>query len=295
MYAKLAGLQYKISYKKGTENGAADALSRRPHMELTAISVSQCTPAWLQQVEASYLGDAQAKELLTKLAVTPHYKEHFTLNSGIIRYKGKIWIGSNKELQKRIIAAMHDTAVGGHSGIPVTLRKLKQLFFWQGMKAAVHAYVKSCTICQRAKPDRNRYPGLLQPLPIPNHAWQIVTMDFIEGLPTSRSANCILVVVDKFSKFAHFLPIKHPFSTSRIASVFLDNIYKLHGLPQAIISDRDRVFTSNFWQKLFELTGTELKMSSAYHPQTDGQTERVNQCVETFLRCFVHSCPSKWK
>jgi transposase InsO family protein len=104
----------------------------------------------------------------------------------------------------------------------------------------------------------------------------------------------ILVVVDKFSKFSHFLGLSHPFSAATVAKLFMTSIYKLHGMPAIIISDRDKIFISQLWQDLFKLSGVTLKMSSAYHPQTDGQTERVNQCMETFLRCFVHACPKQW-
>jgi hypothetical protein len=103
-----------------------------------------------------------------------------------------------------------------------------------------------------------------------------------------------LVVVDKFSRYAHFVTLAHPFTALQVATTYLNNIFKLHGLPNVMISDRDKVFTSNVWQELFKLVGTDLRMSSAYHPQTDGQTERVNQCLETYLRCFVHTCPTKW-
>jgi hypothetical protein len=116
-------------------------------------------------------------------------------------------------------------------------------------------------------------PGLLQPLPIPDESWQIVTMDFIDGLPLSSSANCILVVVDKFTKFAHFLPIRHPYTAASVAKVFLEQVYKLHGMPQSIVSDRDPIFTSNFWKELFSLAKVQLRLSTAYHPQSDGQTE----------------------
>lgn len=154
--------------------------------------------------------------------------------------------------------------------------------------------MQSCFTCQQAKPDRSIYPGLLQPLPIPASSWEIISMDFIEGLPQSQSYNAIWVVVDKYSKFAHFVPLRHPFTAATIAKLFLDHIYRLHGLPASIISDRDRVFTSYLWPSLFKLAGVSLRTSTSYHPRTDGRTERVNQCLETYLRCFVHACPTKW-
>jgi hypothetical protein len=165
------------------------------------------------------------------------------------------------------------------------------------MKASTHSFVQACLICQQAKPNSAKYPGLLAPLPVPEGAWQVISMDFIEGLPKSGSANCILVVVDKFSKCNHFIPLLYPFTAINVAQTFLDSVYKLHGMPLAIISDRDRVFTSAFWQELFKFTQVTLQMSSSYHPQSDGQSERINQCLETFLRCFGHSCPKqrhKW-
>jgi hypothetical protein len=137
-------------------------------------------------------------------------------------------------------------------------------------------------------------PGKLQPLPIPPAAWHTISLDFIEGLPKSNKFNSILVVIDKFTKFGHFIHVKHPFTTSSIAQVFMDNVYKNHGLPQVIISDRDKIFISNFGKQLFKLADTTLNLSSSYHPQTDGQTERLNQCLETYLRCLVHAKPDQW-
>jgi len=137
------------------------------------------------------------------------------------------------------------------------------------MAKSVHDFVRQCSICQQAKPDHAKYPGLLQPLRVHIAAWQTITMDFIEGLPRSGRYNCILVV-DKFSRYAHFLPLSHPFSAAGVAVVFMDNVYKLHGPPEQIISNRDRIFNSLFWQQLFAQTGTTLKMSSSYHLETDG-------------------------
>jgi transposase InsO family protein len=119
-------------------------------------------------------------------------------------------------------------------------------------------------------------------------------MDFIDGLPQSRQFNCILVIVDKLSKYAHFIPLTHPYMASKVADLFVDLVYRLHGMPQSLVSDRDPVFTSKFWQSIFRATGTQLRMSTANHPQTDGQTERVNQSIECYLRCFISTHPKQW-
>jgi hypothetical protein len=124
--------------------------------------------------------------------------------------------------------------------------------------------------------EHTKLPGLLQPLLVPSQAWSTVSLDFIEGLPKSRGYDVIFVVVDKFTKYAHFVPMSHPYTALSVAQLYFNNIYKLHGLPEAIISDRDGVFTSALWQELFRLSNTKLLMSSFYHPQTDGQTERLN-------------------
>lgn len=119
-------------------------------------------------------------------------------------------------------------------------------------------------------------------------------MDFIEGLPVSGRFNSILVIVNLFLKYAHFVGLRHPFTTASVASLFMQQVYRLHGMPSAIVSDRDRIFTSKLWTELFKPSQVDLRMSTAYHPQSDRQTERFNQCLETFLRRYVHACPSKW-
>jgi hypothetical protein len=120
-------------------------------------------------------------------------------------------------------------------------------------------------------------------------------MDFIDGLPLADGANTILVVVDRFTKYAHFVPLKHPYTAPKVARVFVDSIVKLHGKPHSITSDRDAIFTSNFWKLLFQALGTKLQYTTAYHPQTDGQSERVNQCLEMFLRCAAQDKPGQWR
>jgi transposase InsO family protein len=294
-FTKLLGLRYRIIYRQGTENSAADALSRKSHEQLLCVAaLSVCQPAWGEEVIAGYALDAVAQKLLTSLAIKEDDKQKFSLDNGLIRHQGRLWIGNNLPLQSKIFSAFHSSTLGGHSGAPVTCKRIQKLFSWPGMKKQIHKWVQTCQVCQQAKPERVKYPGLLKPLPVPHRPWQHIALDFVEGLPQSGRYNCLLVVVDRFSRYGHFIPLAHPYTAATVASLFVNHIYKLHGLPETIVSDRDPVFTSRFWQELFRAIGSELKMSTPYHPATNGQTERLNQCVETYLRCFVHSCPKKW-
>jgi hypothetical protein len=288
------GLSYQILYKKGVDNRVADALSKvstASSYDISAISIVK--PIWLQEIQESYSTDPQATKWLSELSVTTPIG-FYTLKYGLIRHKERICVGSNTVLQHKILNSLHAGAIGGHSGYEVTYKRVKQLFAWFKLKQFVKDYVAQCSICQQPKTEKVAYPGLLAPLPIPKNAWHTVTLDFIEGLPKSAGYNCMLVVVDKSSKYAHFVALSHPFTAFQVAIIYLNNIFKLHGLPTIMILDRDKVFTSNIWQELFKLLGTDLRMSSAYHSQTNGQTEHVNQCLETYIRCFVHACPTKW-
>lgn len=294
VFTKLLGLQYRIIYKKGLDNRAADALSRKSTHDVHCAAVSVSKATWMDEVASSYSSDAWVQEIIAKLILNSAAVPNYSFKDGILRYNSRIWVGEVPALHQKILLALHSSPLGGHSGVPVTYKRIKQIFAWKGLKSSIHNFVKSCVICQQAKPDRAKLPGLLQPLEVPTSAWQTISMDFVEGLPRSQNFNCILVVVDLFTKYAHFLPLHHPYTAASVAKVFIQQVYKLHGLPVAIVSDRDKIFTSNLWQDLFDRAGVELRMSSSYHPQSYGQTERVNQCMETYLRCFVNACPTKW-
>jgi hypothetical protein len=188
----------------------------------------------------------------------------------------------------------HFSLIGGHAGITRTLARVSAQFFWPNMKQDVKEFVQKCLICQQAKHDTIAPTGLLQPLPIPEQVWEDVAMDFITGLPPSHGYTVIMVVIDRLTKYSHFSPLKVDYNSKNVAEAFMKTIVKLHGVPKSIISDRDKVFMSKFWKDLFQLQGTTLAMSSSYHPQTDGQSEALNKCVEMYLRYLTFHNPKSW-
>jgi len=163
------------------------------------------------------------------------------------------------------------------------------------MNNDIHQYIKSCDSCQRIKASQQVPGGLLQPLSIPQYPWEQVSMDFITQLPKTKAGHdAIVVFVDTFSKMTHFAPTKTTATAPDTARIFFDHVFRLHGLPKSIISDRDAKFTSKFWQSLFHTMGTKLAMSTAFHPQTDGQTEHANRTLEDMLRAFTSYRQDDW-
>jgi transposase InsO family protein len=163
------------------------------------------------------------------------------------------------------------------------------------MKRAVAEYVALCDNCQRVKVEQQRPTGLLQPFKIPHWKWEEIIMDFIVGLPTTQSGyDSIWVIIDHFSKVAHFIPIKTTYKGAKLAELYITRIMCLHGVPKKIVSDRGTQFTSRFWEKLHEVLDTRLNFSSTHHPQTDGQTERVNQILKDMLRACALKDSKSW-
>jgi hypothetical protein len=262
---KLMGLQFKIAYKQGKQNVVPDALSRVGHL-LAVDLVSEARPMWIQEVTNAYATDPEAQQLIQQLALSSPNEQGFSIQKGVVRKGYQIWIAENSTLRTKLISVFHDAPLGEHSGVHGTYMRLKRQFFWKGQKQDVDSFVKQCQVCQQAKHELTHPAGLLQPLPIPKGAWQDITMDFIEGHPKSEGYDTILVVVDRFSKYAHFLPLHHPFTAAVVAQVVFDNVVKLHGLPKSIVSDRDKIFNGHFWTALLKLMGIVLNLSTAYHP-----------------------------
>ena len=182
-------------------------------------------------------------------------------------------VPSNPDLRSKVLREFHSTPKAGHPGLLQMYKSLNRKFYWQGMQADIKKYVSKCTTCQCYEYETTKPGGMLQTLPILDQIWEDISMAFIEGLLLSFGKNSILVAVDRLSKYGHFCALGHPYSAKTIADVFICKVAKLHGMPRSIVSNRDQMFISNFWKEFFSQQGTYLKMSTAYHPQMDGQTD----------------------
>jgi hypothetical protein len=197
-------------------------------------------------------------------------------------------------MRENLLKEKHSGGLAGHFGHDKTFAKLNESYFWPGMRSEVKKFVDRCRICQHSK-GRKQNAGFYQPLPIPERPWDEISMDFVLGLPrTQRGVDSIFVVVDRFSKMAHFIPCQKTSDVTHIANLFFKEIVRLHGLPKSIVSDRDTKFIGHFWRTLWKKLGTNLMFSSAYHPQTDGQTEVVNRSLGDLLRSLVTEHHSSW-
>lgn len=285
---------FEVKYRLGSSNRVADALSRKSEEKIVLSSLLTTSSIdW-----SSLMTEIERDPFLNKLKEDVENKKRkfpeFEVAAGRLLFKKRLVISKHSTFIPTIMKEYHDSPVGGHSGELKTYLRIASDWFWQGMRKDVSKYVRECVTCQQNKSSNQQPAGLLQPLPVSGQVWDHITMDFVEGLTRSKGFDTILVVVDRLSKYAHFIKLKHPFSALTVATEFVHGIVRLHGFPISIISDRDHIFMSLFWKELFRLQGTTLKRSSAYHPQTDGQSEVVNKCLETYLRCFASGHPHTW-
>nr|AEV42261.1 hypothetical protein [Beta vulgaris] len=291
---KLFGYDFEIKYKTGASNRVADGLSRRGETVAEYnLMISTHHPQW-SELMAAISQDPDIRKLREEVQSGKAPLAGFTEEQGVLKFKGRLVVPRKVAMTSRLIHEYHATPMGGHSGIFKTYQRLATEWFWKGMKQDVITFIQECAVCQQNKTSSLAPAGLLQPLPIPTLIWEDVSMDFVEGLPKSGGWDSILVVVDRLSKYGHFIGLRHPFSAATVAQVFIKEVVKLHGFPTTIVSDRDKVFMSIFWKELFKLQRTLLHRSTAYHPQLDGQTEVVNKSVEASLRCFIQGKPHTW-
>ncbi|KAJ9537978.1 hypothetical protein OSB04_030711 [Centaurea solstitialis] len=228
--------------------------------------------------------DNLKKETLHKLE-----KEFEEKSDGVRYFKDRIWVPKVEQLRKLIMDEAHQSKYSIHPGADKMYKGLKEHYWWPGMKKDIATYASKCLTCAIIKAEHQKPSGLLQQPEIPEWKWERISMDFVTKLPkTKKGHDSIWVIVDRLTKSAHFLPIKESFSIDRLAQLYVDGIVMRHGVPISIISDRDSRFTSRFWQSLQAALGTSVDLSTAYHPQTDDQTERT---IQTLRICYVHCAP----
>jgi hypothetical protein len=216
-------------------------------------------------------------------------------DQGTVWFKGQLCVPETGDLRETILGEAHDSAYSIHPCSTKMYQDLKQRYWWYGMKRDVSAHVALCDTCHRVKAEHQRPAGLLQPLKVPEWKWEEMGMDFIVGLPQTRDGyDSIWVIVDRLTKVAHFNPVKNTYTRAKLAELYMSKIVCLHGVPKKIVLDRGTQFTSHFWGKLHESMDTKLNFSSAYHPQTDGQTERTNQILEDMLRACALKHGGSW-
>ena len=251
--------------------------------------VSSATSPLLDEIKDAYAADPACARVLAGDS------GGYTVKDGVIYKDSSIYVPNDKVLKTQLLRECHDAAASGHLGVSKTTELLARRFYWPGLHADAEQYVTTCLECQRNKPSNARPYGLLQPLPIPERTFEQVTIDLITQLPRSTRGNdAIVVMVDKLSKLVHYAPCKTAISAPQLASLFLREWVRLHGVPASIVSDRDPRFTSRFWRALWDKLGTKLAMSTAYHPQSDGQTERANRTLEDMLRATVAFEQDDW-
>lgn len=294
----MARFNYTWEYLQGTLN-IADALSRHP-LHLHAAILAVTTRKQARQAPVELLA-----RLKQAYATDPWFAD--AKNVGILTREDGFWIRTDRSGQKQVVVPnddevrrellrqYHEAPLAGHPGYSRMMEALCRKFWWPRMAKDVEQYVLSCKECQRNKPQSGKPHGLLQPLPVPEAPWESVSLDFVVALPrTEGGYDAMLVMVDRLTKMVHIAPCTSSCTAEQTARLFFDNVVRLHGVPKSVVSDRGTQFASKFWAALCALVGMRVNLSTAYHPQTDGQTERANRTLGEMLRNLAGRCQDKW-
>lgn len=318
----LSRFHFEIIPKPGKTMGKSDTLSRQGqhevkdeednlsqvvlNPEMFRAAASQRGQAsvvpdqkLLQRIRECSEKDVEVAEALAKVQnlgprLLKRGLEEWNTENGLLLFRGKVYVPKDLELRKELVRLHHDIPAVGHPGRYKTLELLSRNYWWPSMSKFVHEYVDTCDICQRTKIFPAPLHAPLKPLDPPNAPWESVTTDFIVKLPESEGFDSITVVVDRTTAQTHFYPCRETMKTPEHVQGYISNVFRYHGLPKQMISDRGSVFASKFLQALYEAIGIKSSMSTAYHPQTDGKTERVNQEIEQYLRTFCAYRQDDW-
>lgn len=319
----IANFDFDIEYIEGKTNIVADGLSRRvDHQKVESeqsiskhlgMAHTKVVPAIINAAVIAPLHRINAVTILLAdihdaIALDPVYKQRLKQSAAVLLKDNlsivrsflyynidRLYIPEDQALRTRILHECHDVPTSGHLGKDKTIASVKRRFYWPGMDSDITQYVTGCDACQRNKPSHQAKMGLLQPLPIPIRPWSQVSLDLITQLPRSKAGNdAIVVFVDKLTKMVHYVPTTTTVTAPQLASLFIREVCRHHGIPDSLLSDRDPRFTAHFWRSLWDQLGSKLVMSTAYHPQTDGQTERANRTLEEMLRSYVNWRQTDW-
>ncbi|KAI3712190.1 hypothetical protein L1987_70740 [Smallanthus sonchifolius] len=274
----------EIRYHPGKENVVADALSRKDQVMLHCIRIqTDIQNRILEAQHVSVIEGNMYEEMLCGVELQLEPKPN-----GLLYYLNRIWVPDRDDLHEFLMNEAHKTRYSIHPGADKMYQDLRQQYWWPGMKKDIALYVAKCQTCSKVKAEHQRPSGLLEQPEIPVWKWENIVMDFITKLPrTSSGYDSIWVIIERLTKSAYFLPIREDYRVEKLARIYIDEIASRNGVPLDIISDRDTRFTSRFWQSLQTAFGTRLNLSTAYYPQTDGQTERIIQTLEDMLRACV--------
>lgn len=251
-------------------------------------------PTLVSRVIEAQQQDSESGAIRTRILSGEAVEDWAIHSDGGLRFRGRSFVPLS--CRDDVLREFHHSRLAVHPGGTKMYHNLRRQYWWKGMKRDVAQFVARCLTCQQVKAEHQRPAGLLQPLPVAEWKWEHITMDFVTGLPRSqRGHDAVWVIVDRFTKTAHFLPIRATDGAEALSKLYIEEIVKLHGVPVTIVSDRDPRFTARFWQSLQTAIDTELLFSTAFHPQTDGQSERTIQILEDMLRACVMDFRGSWE
>ncbi len=271
---------FSISYRPGSKNIKPDALSRIFDQSERPLSPELILPKKIVVFAVTWEIESKVRTALQGVTPPPGCPP------------SRLFVPEN--LRSDVIRWGHCSKVACHPGVNRTIFLVKQRFWWQSMARDIRLFVLSCSVCAISKTSNRPPAGLLQPLSVPSRPWSHISLDFVTGLPPSQGNTVVLTVVDRFSKATHFIPLPKLPSARETAVAVIDHVFRIHGLPMDVVSDRGPQFISKFWKEFCRLLGATVSLSSGYHPQSNGQTERANQDLERVMRCLVSQNPSSW-